>query len=99
MTDLVLHGLPMSHKKDARLIWVKLPFSCQVTVCDVFRLFITVPRVGLQCVIVTFVYCVNNEAPIPYLFEILLGIMIIKFSKAMSVWMYTHITLALLTAP
>ena len=22
-SDLVLHGLPMSYKKDARLIWVK----------------------------------------------------------------------------
>ena len=24
-SDLVLHYLPMSHKKDARLIWVKRP--------------------------------------------------------------------------
>ena len=30
-SDLVLHGLPMSHKKDSRLIWVKSFMAMHIT--------------------------------------------------------------------
>ena len=57
-SDLGLHCLPISHKKDARLIWVG--HSCAITQC--FHLLSTCLTtifrkrrwVGLRCVIVVF---------------------------------------------
>ena len=51
-SDLGLHCLPMPHKKDARLIWVKL---CLIS-CD-SKCYVALPHSAvdkLQCVIVVF---------------------------------------------
>ena len=87
----------MSHKKDARLIWVKLPFYAM----SLFLMcVVSLSRCrGLVCSVwlwhLFFAWTMKPQF-LTY-FEILLGVMIIKFSNAMSVWIYTHITLTATT--
>ena len=51
-SDLGLYYLSMSHKKNARLIWVK--YFCCICVLIVMWLFLMMPQVCLQFVIVVF---------------------------------------------